>query len=216
MFWKGRMNRFRHCGMFFWAAVVAAVLSQGCAGTKLAETWTDEGFGTKPFKRVLVLGGFSEEAHRRTWEKGLVSALSDAGTRATAGFELMPGSGDYDEVEEIRAAVNRSGADAVMIARLKGVEKNEKFMPPRVEYVPSMGDRYGLYEFYGADVEPVVRPGYTITDTIVSLEAVLFDATSQQMVWRGITRTLNPESGEAVTRDAAGVIIRELKKAGLL
>lgn len=216
MFWKGRRNRFRHFGLLFWAAVASAILFQGCAATQLASSWTDPDLEPRAFKRVLVLGGFSEEAHRRIWEKGLVSALADGGTRATAGFELMPGAGDYDGVDEVRAAVNRSGADAVMIARLKGVEKNEKFMPPRVEYVPSMGDRYGLYEFYGADVEPVVRSGYTITDTIVSLEVILFDAASQQMVWQGITRTLNPESGEAVTRDAAGVIIRELKKAGLL
>lgn len=188
----------------------------GCSSSNLVQSWQDPSFDAGPLNRFLVLGMFNPDVNRRIYEDGFVGALEAQGAAGVAGYTLMPEQTDYDEKEEIRDAVKNSGADGVMLATLLGVETEERYVPPKVEYVPTRHHSYRLYDYYRSSYEAVYHPGYTVTDKVVRLEIVVFSTTSEKMVWSGVTRSVNLSSGEAITKETATLVIRDMKKAGLL
>ncbi len=80
----------------------------------------------------------------------------------------------------------------------------------------STGNRYGLYDYYGVSYQEVYTPGYTVTDTIVKLDIVVFSVKTEQMIWSGATRSVNTATGGEITDEAGALVIKDMKKAGLL
>ena len=89
-------------------------------------------------------------------------------------------------------------------------------MCPTVSYEPMMGFGRGMYDYYSVSYHRVTTPGYTVTNTIVNLEITVFSVKTEQMIWAGATRSVNPKSGEKLVKEAAGLIVADMKKAGLL
>lgn len=188
----------------------------GCTSTKLVGSWNETDFTARPFTKVLVLGIMKSDMQRRMYEDEFVQKLTETGVEGIAGYTLMPDREDYDNQEEIRAAVSKTGADAALLATLIGVEKQERYVPPRVDYAPSYGYGRGFYDYYGMSHRAVYSPGYTTIDTVVKLETTVFATTSEKMVWAGATESFNPSSAEKVIRENAAIIITNMKKAELL
>ena len=59
----------------------------------------------------------------------------------------------------------------------------------------------------------VTTPGYTVT---VKLEIIVFSVKTEQMIWAGATQSVNPKSGKKLVNEAAGLIVKDMKKAELL
>jgi hypothetical protein len=195
---------------------ICVLSMMGCARSKLVQSWHEPAFQDKPLGKILVLGVFKNDLDRRLYEDGVVMALEKGKRQAVTGYSLMPNPSDYDEKEEIIAAVQKTNADAVLIATLKGVGKEEKYTPPRVSYEPTMGFGHGMYDYYTVSYNRVVTPGYTVTNTIVRLEATVFSVKTEKMVWAGATRSVNPESRKRLVKETTGLIVDDMKKAGFL
>ncbi len=202
-----------------WGGMILGVLilaMTGCASTKLVQSWEEPAFNDKPLEKILVLGVFKNDLNRRLYEDAVVKALEKENRVGITGYSLMPNTSDYDEKEEIVAAVGKAGADAVMLATLVGVKKEEKYMPPTVTYQPSMGFSHGMYNYYAVSYDRVVDPGYTVTNTIVKLEITVFSVKTEKMIWAGATRSFNPKSEEKLVKETAELITKDMKKVGLL
>lgn len=196
--------------------VLLSIILAGCTSTKLVGSWSEANYTNGPLQKILVLAVMKSDMQRRMYEDEFVRKLEDAGVTGITGYSLMPDREDYDNQEEIRAAVSKTGADAALLATLKGVDKQERYVPPRVEYVPSFGYGYGFYDYYGMSHRAVYSPGYTTIDTIVKLETTVFATDSEKMVWAGATESFNPSSAEKVVQENANIIIKDMKKAELL
>lgn len=215
------MKCFAQKKMWFVLVLTVCVLSMmGCASSKLVKSWHEPNFQDKPLEKILVLGIFKNDLDRRLYEDGVVMALKKENHQAVTGYSLMPNPTDYDEKEEIIAAVGKAKADAVLITTLKGVSKTEKFVPPTVSYHPTMGYGYGygygMYDYYAVSYNRVVTPGYTVAKTIVRLKATVFSVKTQKMIWAGATQSENPKSREKMIKQTTGLIVTDMKKAGFL
>ncbi|MEA3291732.1 MAG: hypothetical protein U9Q71_05435, partial [Pseudomonadota bacterium] len=175
----------RHVASLKWPALVLTLIwLAGCASsTKLVNSWNDPAFSGADYKRILVLGVMDDDLQRRAYEDAFVERISGKdGVVGIAGYTLMPDPDSYDEEHEVRAAVEQAGADAALLATLVGVKQQERYVPPRVDYMPSYGMGYGFYDYYGMSYQSVYRPGYMTTDTVVKLETTVFDTASEKMV----------------------------------
>jgi len=208
-----RSNKTRVWGMML-AVLILAMM--GCASTTLVQSWQEPTFNDKPLEKILVLGVFENDLNRRLYEDAVVNALAKENRVGITGYSLMPNFSDYDEKEDIRAAVGKAGADGVMLATLVGVETEEKYMPPTVTYQPTMGFSHGFYDYYAVSYDRVVDPGYTVTNTIVKLEITVFSVKTEQMIWAGATRSFNPKSEAKLVKETAELITKDMKKDGLL
>jgi hypothetical protein len=111
------------------------------------------------------------------------------------------------------AAVKKTGADGVITTRIIGSKKESD---TRTGFV--MTDR-GVDSYWGGSVsyaEFVHQPVEVITSTQVSIENNLFDATTGMMVWTGVSSTVDPEGIITITGNLADIVIKAMKKDGLL
>lgn len=188
--------------------------------TQLYERWHDDTFSGQKLQKTLVIGVIKDDIRRRALESSFVAALQSKGTAGVAGYTLLSGKDTLENKEEIVAAVKKAGADSVLITSFKGVIEKERQVPPRVDYVPTVG-RYGRYGYgyrgyYGSRYEAVYQPGYTTTDTIVQLETRVYSAVSEKLIWAGKTKSINVSSADKIIKELVSVVVDDMKKNGLL
>lgn len=189
--------------------------------TRLYESWHDKDYTGPKLHKVLVLGVFKDDIQRRMFETNFVKEVDAEGKQAIAGYTLMPEKEDFDSKEDILAAVNKIGADSVLITSFKGVIEKQREVAPRVDYVPRMGMNYGRYGYgyrgyYGSTYEAVYRPGYTATDTIVQLETRVYAVKNENLVWAGKTKSVNASSAEEIIKDLVSLVVKDMKESGLI
>jgi hypothetical protein len=71
--------------------------------------------------------------------------------------------------------------------------------------------------YYGAGWGASYMSGGEIrTDTIVSVETLVYSLKQNKLVWAGQSRTTNPSNVEALVKKLAGATASELQKQGLI
>ena len=190
--------------------VFPCILLAACAATKLTTTWVDESRLGKPVSNVLVIGVTDREAVRRSFESKFVKQLEAAGVKAFSSADVLSIPADKKLAkEEIMAAVNKVNADAVIVTRLIGVNKEEAYNPPVTYY-------RNYYGYYGYGYDYIQQPGYYSTYTLVLLETNLYDAKSEKLIWSGQSETWNPESEKQISDEVIGAITKDLREKGLI
>jgi len=186
--------------------VVLAVVA--CAGTTLTKSWRNPDYKGQSLKKVLVVGVSDEPDLRRTFEKEFVKELKAAGMDAIPSYTVLPEDGQADQAQ-LSQAVKEAGSDGALITRLVQVdvqtEVGSVFLPVGVGF-------YGGYTVAWAGYYNVP---VSHTDTVV-LQTDLYSVDESQLLWSGTTQTVAATSIQKDLPGFAKLIIRELKKQGLV
>jgi hypothetical protein len=75
-----------------------------------------------------------------------------------------------------------------------------------------------FYNYYGAIYKQVYSPEYLREDTTVRVETNFYAAAppSEEIIWTGTSESFNPKSAQKVIDDLDRLIVKELRKQGLL
>jgi hypothetical protein len=203
-------------GYRFILLLLLALFLQACSSTKLVTSWSDPAWKGEKLHKVLVIGLFNDDLRRRHFEDEFITEIIGMGRQAEASYVLMPDLKKYRDEKQLEAVVRKIGADAVLITSLKDVEDRKTYVPPRVEYAPSMWGGYGYYGYYMQTMTPVYTPGYTRSNKVVQLETRVFSVQGKKMIWAGITESFNPSSSGEVIRELAATVVSDMKKSGLI
>ena len=206
-------------GISFLSIIIAfSFLLSACSSTSLVNRWSDPEYKGPALQKILVIGIIKDDIKRRSFEEEFASLISTPNRSGIASYTLLPDLKSADQKEEILAVVNKVGADGVMIVTLQGVSKEQRDVPPSVDYYPApgMGMGYGMYGYYGMSHTAVYRPGYTVTDTVVRLDTKLFAVSSEKMIWAGKTESFNPSSSQSVVSELEKLVISDMKKSGMV
>ncbi len=197
--------------------IVALLLVSACSSTKLVQSWHEPSFTGPAVKNVMIMGLFRDPLDRRFFEDEFVDKFSAAGVQAIPSYTLIPNPEDYDEEKEVAAAVKQAGVDAVLIAELKAVDKEEKYVPPRVDWVsgPTMYGG-GFYGHYYQSYQTVYRPGYKKLDTIARVQTSLYTTADNKLIWAGKTESMNPDSARSAIKEIARTLTSDMKQRGIL
>lgn len=183
-----------------------------CSSTKIVEHWKDPEHSGK-FADMLVLSLNHSDTRRRVFETGFDNALEKRGIKSTASYELIPNHDDLSK-DSIKAAITGTGIDGVLVMRQVKVKKEDRYVPPRVDYVgdPFYGSFYG---YYGA-FAPIYTPGYVTEDTTVHLETNVYAVDGEKLVWTGKTESFNPSNVDTLINELVTTILGELSKDGMI
>jgi hypothetical protein len=192
---------------------VAAILLAACASTTVRDSWYDPDYQGPAFRKVLVLGVFPSVSERRLFEDIMVAKINATGAEGIPGYRFLPGEERATEVELDRA-VHESGADALLMARLRRVDTRTQVWTPM--WPPGPGPWGwgwgGWYPGWWGGWYPLTVNQYNIA----TVESTLFSAPSRRVVWTGVTETFEPRS---VVRDApefSAAVITALQSRSLL
>jgi hypothetical protein len=187
----------------------AALVLAACASTSIRDSWYDSAYRGGAFRKVLVVFVANDIANRRVAEDVVAGKLAATGVEALPAYRFLADGGRVDEATFDRA-VRESGADAVLLIRVKGVDS--KTQVSQVMMPAPVGMGFGYYGWYSG--------WYPVTEVrqyeIAIVETSLFEVATKRVVWSGVTETYEPRSVAQEAPGFADVIVKALRERGLL
>ena len=192
--------------------VVASLTA--CATTTFSSSWKApdaQPMGSLAGQKVVAVAVSKNAAVRRSAEDSLVSVLNARGVQGVPSYSIL---GDDTDEAKAKAAIEKSGAVAVVVMRPIAKEKEISSTPSSMYMGPMYGGYWGGYYGYGwggAWGGTEIR-----TDTIVIVETLVYSLKQNKLVWAGQSNTTNPSKIDAFVKEVAAGAGKEMKKAGLL
>ena len=196
------------------AVVVATVSLAACASTGLVSSWKAP--DAQPLKgegsKVAVVVMTKNEAARRAAEDALARRITARGGEGVPMYTILPGVSEPNEAEA-KGAIEKAGVNAVVVLRPVGKDK-EVVSTASMYAGPAYGPYWGGYYGHGwggawggADIR---------TNTIVTVETLVYSIKQNKLVWAGQSKTTNPSNVDAFVKEIADAVAKEMKKQGLI
>ncbi len=191
-----------------------SLLSCSSTKTDIIGEWQPDNLKKGSLKNVLILGIFSLDKPllRRNFEDGITKAFNDDGVNATPSMDHMPYDVKIDSTtfEKYFKDLN---LDAVVVSRLISVDQKRDFQSGYLYTVP-FNYYYGFYSYYYAGIAYANSSGYLSQDVVVVLETNIYDTTDKQLIWSGISETMDPNKASDVINSFGETLVAKLKKEG--
>jgi len=194
---------------------LAALALAACASTSFNTTWKAPDAQPLTFEdgdKILAMVVSPNEATRRGAETALAGELTKRGLDGVAAYTVIPGDAVQDK-EKARKLVETAGVKGVVAMRITGQEKELSGSGPMYTG-PYYGGFWGGY--YGWGWGAAYSPGYLRTDTIVSVETLVYDLGQNKLVWAGQSQTMNPSKAESFIKELVDESVKEMRKQGLI
>jgi hypothetical protein len=186
-----------------------ALVLAACASTTIRSAWFDTSYTGGPMKRIVVVGVGGQLADRRVFEDSFASQLRAAGVEGIPGYTVAPDEARMDNAA-FAAAIERTGADGLLIVRLLNVDTRTQVSTAMVPGPGWWGPGIG---FYG----PVWFPQTQVSQyEIAQVESSLYETKTRRLIWSATTETFNPSTVAQETPRFAAVIIGQLRARGLI
>ncbi|HEY1911036.1 MAG TPA: hypothetical protein VGG73_08940 [Vicinamibacterales bacterium] len=201
--------------------ICAAIGLSACATTTFTSSWRApdaQPVGSLKGQKVVAIVATKDVAARRAGEDALAKAVTAQGAIGVPGYTIVPDDMVRDETRA-RAAIEASGAIGVVVMR--PVAKDKEISSTTSMYGPAMygGPMYGPYwgGYYGYGWGGAWGGTTDIrTDTIVTVETLVYSLKQNKLLWAGQSKTTNPSKIDEFVRELATGAASEMKKAGLL
>src|SRR5262245_14037877 len=201
---------------------LATLVLAGCATnarTSLETSWIDPKLQNAKFNKVLILSVASDEFAQQYFQEDLAAALRKRGVNAVASERFFTHRSPAEEAR-FKRAVEASGADAVLLARVVGVDEKSGSTPGTligpngVPYVAATGIQGGWIEAFA--------PGHYLppsdySDTTVLVETLLYEMKGRKVVWSARTHTKHAEQGDLrpAVAQFVSVLVAAMDRDGL-
>ena len=193
-------------------ALLATLALAGCASTGFQSTWRNP--EAQPIRaegeRVAAVVMAKNEANRRAAEDALAREITAQGAIGVAMYTVAP---DVANEAAARAALEKAGFAGVVVMRPVGSQ--QEITATSTMYAgPSYAGYWGGYYGYGWGAP---WGGTEIrTDTLVSVETLVYSLKQNRLVWGGQSQTTNPSNVESFVREVANSVAKELRREGLI
>jgi hypothetical protein len=197
--------------MGLWMAVALGTMLAGCSTTDFKSTWKDPSAQAVSLQGQKVAGFVltSNESTRRAGETALARELTSRGVQGIAGYELTGGR-DIQDPTALRELLRREDIEAAVIMRV--VDRRQE-----VNYSPAVDPYYGsMYGYWGHGWSSVNDPGYLTTNTIVSVETLVYSVPQNKLLWGGVSETFDPNKIDSFIKEVVDEAADEMKKANLI
>jgi len=186
--------------------VAAALVLAACGSTTLTDAWKAPDTGRLQFKKVLVVAISKDITWRRTIEDELVRRIRDV--QAVASYQFFA-DGEPRDWATARERLKAAGFDGLVTFRLAGVDKQQTYVPP-------VYANRGVGGYWGYAWPAVSTPGYTVTDTLVQVETLVYELADDKLVWASRSRSFNPDNAKDLVNEVVDAVRDEMKKQGLI
>lgn len=186
-----------------WQVAIGLLLIVGssCTRTKMTAI-KDPAARETPYRRLLVVAAFSDLESRDRVENRFVSQLARVGIDAVASLRVILPTRQYPTHEDVRRAVEPTGADGILLLRVTEVTTQAE---------GSIGFGYFTPSSW-------IVGTYTIERSRMRSEVRLLDTQTGTTAWMGTARTESNKRStvESLIISLAGATAEQLRDANLL
>ena len=206
------MRRARIGVRFLTGVFVLAALA--CATTTFQSTWRS------PDARPLRLAGrkvaavflSKDPALRRRAEDAMAREISARGAQGVPSYTFLSDA-EIKDREAAKAKAESLGFAGAVVMRIVGKETQYTYEPGVVWVGPHYHHFWGGYWVWGWG--SVWEPGYLAVDRIVKVETLVYSLEQDQLVWAGVSKTIDPGKIESFIAELATAVSKQMEKDGL-
>ena len=198
----------------FFLSFLYIIISCSGAKTEIIGEWQEESYQKGNIDKVLILGIFNKDKPllRRNFEDGMAKAFKEDGILATPSMDKMP----YDQTIDstiFEKYFKDLDVDAVVVSRLVGIDQSRDFKSGYLYTIP-YSNYYGFYSYYYAGIQYANTSGYLSENVVVVLETNIYETKNKQLIWSGISETVDPQKASDVIKSFGNELVSKLKKEG--
>ena len=197
-------------------AVTAALAAAACASTSFVSSWRNPEArpGTFQGKKVAALIVSTEEGTRYGAEDALARELTARGAVGVPAYTIVPKEVIQDK-DKAKEFMEKADVKGVVAMRVVGKDKEVSSTPGTYWGAPYYSSFWGP-GYWGWGWGGVYEPGYLRTDTIVTVEILVYSLPQNKLVWAGQSETTNPSKVGPFIKELVSRAGAEMKKQGLI
>jgi hypothetical protein len=196
------------------AMICGAALSlSACGTTTFTSTWrAPDAQRVDPLgKKIAALVIYGDKKRRRDAEVYLSQELTLRGAQGVAAYTLI--GLDEPKVDYASERFKEAGVEGVVVMRLIGHDQHT-IVDPGGWSGTAYGSFGSYYSSYGVGVS--YSTGSVQTDTVVTIETLVYSLKQDKLLWAGTSRTSNPEGLQSLITAVADGVASEVARDGLV
>ncbi len=197
--------------------LAVVLLMASCTTTQIVSSWTMSNPPADVAKKMLVVGVMQDRGQRDNIEQAMVAELNKAGISSASAMTLFGPNGFQGlKEEQINEKLKNSGYSSVMIVSLVDKKREASFSPGYYYSAPYPVGYSLYYRRYMYAYDYMYTPGYFSVSTNYVLQADLYTATPDQLVYSAQTQTYDPENAQDLATSFAKAIVTDMKTKKLI
>jgi hypothetical protein len=161
-------------------------------------------------KKIAAVVMSSDTDRRRSAEVYLAGDLTIRGAQGVASYTLL--GFDNRDANYARTRLKEAGVEGVVIMRMVGKDQTVSGEPGGFS-----GSAYGTFgSYYSYGMQLTYSTGSIRTDTVVSIETLIYSLKDDKLLWASTSRTSNPDDLSHLVDEVADAVAREAARQGLI
>jgi len=194
---------------------VVALSTFACATTTFQSTWRS--LDARPLKLSgkKVVGVFvsKNQTLRHRAEDAMAREISARGAQGVPAYTILTDE-EVKDRDAAKAKLEQLGFSGAVVMRIVGTQTQYTYESAywnRPYYLRFWGGGY-----WGWGWGTVWEPAYLVADKIVSVETLVYSLEQDQLVWAGVSKTVDPAQIDPFIAELATAVTKQMSKDGLL
>jgi hypothetical protein len=185
-----------------------------CATTTFQSTWRSPDARPLKLSGKKVVGVFvsKNQTLRRRAEDAMAREISARGAQGVPAYTILTDE-EVKNRDAAKAKLEQLGFSGAVVMRVVGTQTQYTYEPA---YWARPYYRHFWAGYWGWGWGTVWEPGYLVADKIVSVETLVYSLEQDQLVWAGVSRTVDPTQIDPFIAELATAVTRQMAKDGLL
>lgn len=200
-----------------YVCIAICLLSCG-PSQKITSSWLNKEVDpVKRYSKIFILAMSQNQAARNIVETDIANAASAKGYTAFKSTEYFTNQFTKDAAptkEAVLAKAQQLGCDAIFTVGLVDKTSETRYVPGTsvglVTYAPYSAYGYGFGGYYGYMGGTMYSEGYYTTDKTYFMEANIFDASNEKLIWSAQSEAYDPSSISKFSREYTIVLVDKL------
>ena len=210
------MKRIKQLVLLF----LALSLSNCGSSTSITSAYKEPTANNLNFKKVFVVAMSDRVSARQSVESSIAQLLTSRGVSAIKSLDILPPGfrteDNHKDKDLLLQKIREKGCDGIITIALIDQQHESRYVPG-TNYYPMAYPYYGAFgAYYSYGYSNFYSPGYYTDDKIYFLEANLYDANTEKLIWSAQSKTYNPDSLESFLMGYSKALSEQMDKDGIM
>lgn len=184
--------------------IISILTTSSCETPTKLYYWFDSTYSGSYIDNILVLAIVKDIEYRNAYENEMVKLLNNKGINSIASTKILSLNKTYTQ-EDFNTILTENKLESILIIKYLGTE---------IEKTDAKGRTF--YKFYKNTLKSTLRQGYYEIHRTVVVEASLFTASDEKIIWLATAKTTNAYDVNDLANSLAKEIITNLESKNII